>query len=168
MAHIEESEQQYPELPPPRPAGNDGEMASTPSPEDFDDDDGGADPEADVDVIYYVNNDRKMNMFTNELEPVLGPPEGGAERTAGADDERTAGADDEQPDDEPPPLPMKNRSKRDAAAVPEEERPRRTADGVYVFKNVSIHTPPGVVKKNDYILKNAYNRHWRRFGFFFF
>lgn len=118
MTNIEESER-YPELPP-RLTENDeetGSMSTIAQSDEF------SNQEANIDVIY-VNNDQKVKMFTRESESDL-VLEYGTEQTV-------------EVDDEPPPLPIKKKSKQDS--IFEDTRQYQTTDGVYVLENVSYKT----------------------------
>lgn len=114
MANIQESDLQYhPELPDCR--GKNYEDIE-PRSEDF------PNQETNVDIIY-VNNNRKVKMFTSELDSDL-LLEYGTERMV-------------EVEDEPPPLPIKQKYKQDNIIF-EENRQYKITDGVYVFEKVSI------------------------------
>lgn len=104
----------HPELPPHYETKKDEEITSMSTDGEF------HNQEVNVDVIY-VNNDRKMKIFTSESESdfIL--------------EYKTEQSVDVQ--DEPPPLPIKNKHKQNVLF---DEKPQyQIIDGVYVFKNVS-------------------------------
>jgi len=104
----------HPELPPHYDTTKDEEITSIST------DGGFHNQEVNVDVIY-VNNDRKMKMFTSESESDF-TLEYGTEQSV---DVR----------DEPPPLPIKNKHKQNVLF---DQKPQyQIIDGVYVLKNVS-------------------------------
>lgn len=120
MARLEQLEQK-PELPPPRIPKKDEEIAVSmstvagPSGEFHN-------QNANIDVIY-VNNNRKLKMVGNEPESDSLVLDYGIEPIVQG-----------EKDDEPPPLPIKKKYKRDI--VLREERQYRITDGVYVLKKV--------------------------------
>lgn len=104
----------HPELPPHYEIKKDDEITSMSTNGEF------HNQEVNVDVIY-VNNDRKMKIFTSESESDF-IPEYGTEHSIDVEDE-------------PPPLPMKNKHKQNVLF---DDKPQfQIIDGVYVFKNVS-------------------------------
>jgi len=114
----DEKSEPNPELPPPYETKKDDEITSMSTDGEF------HNQEVNVEVIY-VNNDRKMKMFTSESESdfIL---EYGTEQSV-------------EMGDEPPPLPIKNKHKQ---SVLLDEKPQyQIIDGVYVFKNVSTLMP---------------------------
>lgn len=113
MTQNDKSEQ-HPELPPHYDTAKDEEITSISTDGEF------HNQEVNVDVIY-VNNDRKMKMFTSESESdfIL---EYGTEQSVDVGDE-------------PPPLPIKNKHKQNVLF---DEKPQyQIIDGVYVFKDGS-------------------------------
>jgi len=110
----DEKSERLPALPPHNDTKKYEEINSMSTDEEF------HNQEANVDVIY-VNNDRKMKIFTSESESDLNL-EYGTEQSI---DVR----------DEPPPLPIKNKHKQNVLF--NEEQQYQIIDGVYVFKNVS-------------------------------
>jgi len=119
MTNIKELEQ-VPELPS-RLAQNDEEnsLISTVTQSEY----SHTNQEANVDVIY-VNNDRRMKMYTSESESdfIL---EYGTEQTVAEEEE-------------PPPLPIKKKKSKEDNIVTEEKKHYKITDGVYVFENVSL------------------------------
>lgn len=115
MANIQESDLQYPPELSDRRSQNDEDIE--PRSEDF------PNQETNVEIIY-VNNNRKVKMFTNESESDL-MLEYGTERMV-------------EVEDEPPPLPIKQKYKQDNNISFENNRQYKITDGVYVFENVSI------------------------------
>lgn len=116
MTNINESEQ-YPELPP-RLAEIKGEETTSLST----DGQSGEFPnqESNVDVIYsYVNNDRKIKVLASELDSDL-ELEYGTEQSV-------------EVEDEPPPLPMKNKYKQETFV---EKKRYKIIDRAYVYENV--------------------------------
>jgi len=104
----------HPELPPHYETKKDDEITSMSTDGEF------HNQEVNVDVIY-VNNDRRMKIFTSESESdfIL---EYGTEQSVDVGDK-------------PPPLPIKNKHKQNDLF---DEKPQyQIIDGVYVFKNVS-------------------------------
>jgi len=115
MAQDEKSKR-LPALPPHYDTKKDEEITSMSTDEEF------HNQEANVDVIY-VNNDRKMKIFTSESESDLNL-EYGTEQSVDVGDE-------------PPPLPIKNKHKQNVLF--DEKQQYQIIDGVYVFKNVSTY-----------------------------
>ncbi|XP_001943487.1 uncharacterized protein LOC100164810 [Acyrthosiphon pisum] len=109
----DEKSKRLPALPPHYDTKKD-EIASMSTDEEF------HNQEANVDVIY-VNNDRKMKIFTSESESDLNL-EYGTEQSVDVGDE-------------PPPLPIKNKHKQNVLF--DENQQYQIIDGVYVFKNGS-------------------------------
>jgi len=123
----DEKSKRLPALPPHYDTKKDEEIASMMSTdEEF------HNQEANVDVIY-VNNDRKMKIFTSESESDLNL-EFGTEQSVDVGD------------DEPPPLPIKNKHKQNVLF--DEKQQYQIIDGVYVFKNVSTLTVSRIMSKN--------------------
>lgn len=114
MANIQELNLQYPPELPDRRSKHDEDIE--PRSEDF------PNQETNVDIIY-VNNNRKVKMFTNESEPDL-VLEYGTEQMV-------------EVQDEPPPLPIKQKYKQNNIEF-EENRQYKITDGVCVFEKVSI------------------------------
>jgi len=112
----DEKSKRLPALPPHYDIKKDEEITSMSTDEEF------HNQEANVDVIY-VNNDRKMKMFTSESESDLNL-EYGTEQSIDVGDE-------------PPPLPIKNKHKQNVLF--DEKQQYQIIDGVYVFKNVSTY-----------------------------
>jgi len=127
MTQVDKYEK-HPELPLRYDAKKNNEITSMSTDEEF------HNQEANVDVIY-VNNDRKMKIFTSESESDL-ILEYGTEQIAEAENE-------------PPPLPIKNKHKHNILF---DEKPQyQIVDGVYILENVSIY-PNGLMFMN-YVLK---------------
>lgn len=130
MTSIEESKQ-YPELPLFR-SNNDkenGSMSTITQSEEF------SNQEANIDVIY-VNNDHKVKMNTSDSESDL-VLEYGTEQTV-------------EVEDEPPPLPIKKKSKQDN--IFEEKVQFQITDGVYILENVSSL----IFKRNVFLMLFRY------------
>lgn len=115
MTNIEELEQ-YPELLPSliQNVKETESMSTIAQSDEF------SNQDANIDVIY-VNNDQRVKMFTRESEPDL-VLEYGTQQTV-------------EVDDEPPPLPIKKKSKQES--IFKDTRQYQITDGVYVLENVS-------------------------------